>query len=180
MRIFLNIARTGVAPPGELLDIAAADVDAGAAGDGAASRVDRRRQGRLSQSVAGDHDLEALRRARQVAGPLPVMLHVGQTFSPLPKILELLKPGDIVTHLYSPPPHGILDDAGRVLPEVARGAPARHPVRRRQRPHRAHHLGRGGEGDARRLLARHDLVGHDRRRPHLPRVRPADRACRSS
>ena len=119
MRIFLNIARTGVASPGELMDIAAADVDA------AQQAMARHRawivgvKVRLSQTVAGDRDLEALRRARLVAGPLPVMLHVGQTFSPLPKILELLNPGDIVTHLYSPPPHGILDDAGRVMPEVA-------------------------------------------------------------
>jgi dihydroorotase len=119
VRIFLNIARTGVATPGELLNIAAADVDA------AKRALGRHRNWivgvkvRLSESVAGDHDLEALRRARQVAGPLPVMLHVGQTYSPLPKILALLNPGDIVTHPYSPPPHSILDDAGRVIPEIA-------------------------------------------------------------
>jgi len=53
-----------------------------------------------------------------------VMLHVGQTFSPLPKILELLERGDIVTHIYSPPPHSLLDAAGHVLPEV-RAARAR-------------------------------------------------------
>src|SRR6185436_4769815 len=74
---------------------------------------------RLSESVAGDHDLEALRRARQAAGPLPVMLHVGQTYSPLPKILALLNPGDIVTHPYSPPPHSVLTESGRVIPEIA-------------------------------------------------------------
>ena len=118
VRIFLNVARTGVTTPGELLDIAAADVEA------ARRAVARHRHWivgvkvRLSQTVAGEHDLEALRRARQVAGPLPVMLHVGQTFSPLPKILELLNPGDIVTHPYSPPPHGLLDDMGHVIPEV--------------------------------------------------------------
>jgi dihydroorotase len=118
VRIFLNIARTGVTGPGELRDIAAADVDA------ARRAIAQHRawivgvKVRLSQSVAGERDLEALRRARQAAGPLPVMLHVGQTFSPLPKILELLNPGDIVTHPYSPPPHGILDEAGHVLPDV--------------------------------------------------------------
>jgi dihydroorotase len=118
VRIFLNVARTGVTAQGELLDIAAADVEA------ARRAIERHRawiagvKVRLSQSVAGEHDLEAVRRARQVAGPLPVMLHVGQTFSPLPKILELLNPGDIVTHPYSPPPHAILDERGKVLPEV--------------------------------------------------------------
>src|SRR5206468_1238487 len=73
---------------------------------------------RLSETACGKQDLEALGRARQAAGPLPVMLHVGQTFSPLPRILELLSPGDIVTHPYSPPPHTILDDNGHVLREV--------------------------------------------------------------
>jgi len=119
VRIFLNVARTGVTTPGELLNIDAADVDA------ARRAIERHRawiagvKVRLSESVAGDHDLEALRRARQAAGPLPVMLHVGQTHSPLPKILELLNPGDIVTHPYSPPPHSLLTDAGRVIPEIA-------------------------------------------------------------
>ncbi|HEY7285750.1 MAG TPA: hypothetical protein VH497_09925 [Vicinamibacterales bacterium] len=118
VRIFLNVARTGVTGPGELLDIEAADVAAGRAA------MARHRdwivgvKARLSESVAGDHDLEAVRRARSLAGPLPVMLHVGQTYSPLPKILELLQPGDIVTHIYSPPPHSLLDDGGHVLPEI--------------------------------------------------------------
>ena len=118
VRIFLNVARTGVTAGGELMDIAAADVDA------AVRAMQQHREWiagvkvRLSQNVAGDHDLEAVRRARRVAGRLPVMLHVGQTFSPLPKILELLERGDIVTHIYSPPPHSLLDAAGHVLPEV--------------------------------------------------------------
>jgi dihydroorotase len=34
------------------------------------------------------------------------------------KILGLLKRGDIVTHMYAPEPHSILDDSGRVHPEV--------------------------------------------------------------
>src|SRR6202035_351481 len=127
VRIFLNVARTGVTAQGELLDIAAADIDA------ARRAIARHRDRivgikvRLSQTVAGEHDLEAVRRARLAAGPLPVMLHVGQTFSPLPKILQLLNPGDIVTHPYSPPPQGILDDAGHVIPEV--GAARRRGVR---------------------------------------------------
>ena len=75
---------------------------------------------RLSRSVAGANDLEALRRAQAIVAPtkLPVMVHMGDTVSPLPAILALLKPGDIVTHLYAPPPHGIFDERGRVLPEV--------------------------------------------------------------
>jgi dihydroorotase len=46
------------------------------------------------------------------------MIHMGQTTSPLSKLLPLLKRGDIVTHMFAPAPNGILDDAGRILPEV--------------------------------------------------------------
>jgi len=34
-------------------------------------------------------------------------------------ILPLLKRGDIVTHMYAPPPNGILDADGRLYPDVA-------------------------------------------------------------
>src|SRR2546428_10410266 len=75
---------------------------------------------RLSANVAGTDDLEALRRAQDAAAPfqLPVMIHIGQSVSPLRAILPLLKRGDIVTHMYAPAPNGILDDQGRVLPDV--------------------------------------------------------------
>ena len=75
---------------------------------------------RLSSNVAGDHDLEALRRAQEVARPLglPVMIHIGQGFSTVPQLLALLKPGDIVTHMYAFPPNTIFDGKGGVLPEV--------------------------------------------------------------
>ena len=122
VRILLNIAHLGNAPGGvgELLDIRSADVAA------ARRAIERNREwivgvkARLSRSYAGDNDLEAVRRARQVCDPLkiPIMVHVGDTAAPLPAILALLRPGDIVTHVYSPPPHSIMDDRGKVLAEV--------------------------------------------------------------
>ena len=117
-RVLINLARTGVQPEGELMDMSRADVAA------ARAAIARNRdmivgvKARLSFNVAGAGDLEALRRAQEVAGDLPVMIHMGQTVSPMPKILALLKLGDIVTHMYAPEPHSILDDSGRVLPEV--------------------------------------------------------------
>jgi len=58
--------------------------------------------------------------AQAAAAPfnLPVMIHVGQNFSPMRAILALLKRGDIVTHMYAPPPNSILDDQGRLFPDV--------------------------------------------------------------
>src|SRR5207253_1361141 len=75
---------------------------------------------RLSRDVAGPNDFEVLRRAQEVATSfnLPVMIHMGQTISPLPRLINLLKPGDVVTHMFAPPPNSIIDDAGHMLPEV--------------------------------------------------------------
>ena len=119
-RLLVNIARTGVAPGGELMDLTRADVGL------ARGAIARHRdvvvgvKARLSENVAGANDLEALRRAQEAAAPfnLPVMIHVGQNYSPMRAILALLKRGDIVTHMYAPPPNSILDDQGRLFPEV--------------------------------------------------------------
>jgi dihydroorotase len=120
-RVLVNIARTGViTPTGELHDINSANV---ALAQGAIARnrdVVVGVKARLSNNVAGANDLEALRRAQEAAAPfnLPVMIHVGQNYSPLRSILALLKRGDIVTHVYAPGMNGILDDKGVLFAEV--------------------------------------------------------------
>jgi dihydroorotase len=119
-RILVNIGRTGIIPEGDTKDLALADVGA------ARAAIEHHRdyvvgvKARLSENVAGMNDYEVLRRTAEVAGPagVAVMIHMGQTASPLSKLLPLLKRGDIVTHMFAPPPNGILDDAGRILPEV--------------------------------------------------------------
>ena len=121
-RALVNIARTGViSPAGELHDMNAANV---ALAQGAIARhrdVVVGVKARLSENVADANDLEALRRAQEAASPfnLPVMIHIGQSYSPMRAILPLLKRGDIVTHMYAPAPNGILDDKGRLFPDVA-------------------------------------------------------------
>lgn len=120
VRILLNLGRGGLGSVGELLDLAGADV-------ASARRVVEAHPGlivgmkaRLSHNAAGVNDLEAIRRAHQVTAPLglTLMVHIGQSVSPLPAILALLRPGDIVTHMFAPAPNGILDANGRVLPEA--------------------------------------------------------------
>ena len=63
-------------------------------------------------------DLAALRRAREAADAvrLPLMMH----WSNEPELLDLLRPGDIMTHPFNPPRAGpsLLDEQGRVLPQI--------------------------------------------------------------
>ena len=175
-RCLVNIARTGViTPAGELHDINNANV---VLAQGAIARnrdVVVGVKARLSNNVAGANDLEALRRAQEAAAPfdLPVMIHVGQNFSPLRSILALLKRGDIVTHMYAPGINGILDDKGRAAPGRDGGAPPRRHLRFRQRRRRSFRLGYGGEGDqagsvARHLLHRLEHDVEDQRRRRFP------------
>jgi dihydroorotase len=107
-------------PWGELLDLRYANVPL------AAKTIERNRdvilgvKVRLTRNIAGDHDLEALRRAREAADAvgLPLMVHIGGSYSSVPEILKLVKPGDVITHSFRGGEGGILNDDGRVLDEV--------------------------------------------------------------
>jgi dihydroorotase len=121
-RLLVNIARTGVkSPEGELHDLSLANVDLARGAIARHRDVVAGVKLRVSNDVVENNDLEALRRAQEAAAPfnLPVMIHVGQNFSPVRALLPLLKRGDIVTHMYAPPPNSILDDKGRLLPDVS-------------------------------------------------------------
>ncbi len=119
-RVLINIGRAGILPDGDTMDLKNADVEA------ARDAISKNRdfiagvKARLSRDVAGENDYEVLRRTQEVATSfgLPVMIHMGQTISPLPKLIEMLKRGDIVTHMFAPPPNSIIDDSGHILPEV--------------------------------------------------------------
>jgi len=119
-RVLINIGRAGILPEGDTMDLAHADV--AAARDAAAKHRDFivGVKARLSRDVAGMNDYEVLRRAQEVASSfgLPVMIHMGQTITPLARLLPLLKRGDIVTHMFAPPPNSIVDEHGAILPVV--------------------------------------------------------------
>jgi dihydroorotase len=119
-RVLINIGRTGILPEGDTMDLKRADV--GAARDAIAKNREFivGVKARLSRDVAGANDAEVLRRAQEVASAfgLPVMIHMGQTISPFSKLVDMLKRGDIVTHMFAPPPNSIVDDSGHILPEV--------------------------------------------------------------
>jgi dihydroorotase len=119
-RVLINIGRAGILPEGDTMDLQRADVDAARTAIATHRDTIVGVKARLSRDVAGTNDYEVLRRAQEVASSfgLPVMIHMGQTISPLGKLINLLKPGDIVTHMFAPPPNSIIDENGKLLPEV--------------------------------------------------------------
>jgi dihydroorotase len=119
----LNISSMGLISHdiGELEDLRWADVDA-------AVRVGRANRDhilgikvRLSKATTGTHDMDSLKRALEAAEGLGrfVMVHIGNTETPLEKLTALLRPGDVVTHAFTGHPHGVLDDAGKVIAGIA-------------------------------------------------------------
>ena len=118
-RMLINIGRAGILPEGDTMDLRLADVAA------AREAIVRNRdvvvgvKARLTRGVAAD-DVEVLRRAQEVATSfdLPLMIHMGQTASPLSRLLGQLKRGDIVTHMFAPPPNSVIADDDHILPEV--------------------------------------------------------------
>jgi len=123
---FLNIGATGMVSPevGELEDLRCIDRAA------ALRVIDAHRdliQGvkvRLSRDLAGANARVALTTALEVseAAGLPIMVHVGDTDIPLARILDELRPGDVLTHCFHGREEGILDARGRVLAEARRAA----------------------------------------------------------
>lgn len=75
---------------------------------------------RFSEQYTGKNDLEGMRRARVAADAarLPLMIHIGGSYTPLEEFLALMKKGDVVTHSFNSHPHGLLDANGKLLPEV--------------------------------------------------------------
>ena len=80
-----------------------------------------------SASHTGAFGLEAVKMARKAAelAGRPLMLHVGNAPPVIDDVLDLLRPGDIVTHTYHGKPGGVLTYGDGVLPAfreaVARG-----------------------------------------------------------
>jgi dihydroorotase len=75
---------------------------------------------RLTKDYTGSNDLEILARAVKAAeiSRLPLMVHIGDSYSPLPAILSRMRKGDVITHCYTSLPNGFLDANGKILPEV--------------------------------------------------------------
>jgi dihydroorotase len=118
---FVALAQHGVLnDPGELLNLGFADLDGSAQ-----AVIDNRDisvgiKVRLHKKSIGENSREALRLAIKAgeASKTPIMVHVGSTAIGMDEIADTLRPGDIITHCYTPQKPSIIDDRGKLLPLV--------------------------------------------------------------
>jgi dihydroorotase len=127
---FLHISSIGLAgglAPGEMLNIDYANVD------GCAKIVAENPDTilgvkvRITDSVVGQNGLEPLRRAikaAEVVGPgTRVMCHIGAAPGSMSDLLDLLRPGDVLTHAFTGAGNNVVQN-GQLLP-AARAAKQR-------------------------------------------------------
>jgi dihydroorotase len=121
MFAFVHISSIGLAgfPVGETLDIDYANVDAAARTVAENRDVVLGIKVRETRNVVGANGLEPLKRAllaaERAGGAARVMCHIGDAPGDLSTLLDLLRPGDILTHAYSGAGNNIVQ-GGRVLP----------------------------------------------------------------
>jgi dihydroorotase len=74
----------------------------------------------------GSERLRPIERARRLGDSLrlPLLVHIGESWSKeatpvhVDEVLKYLRPGDIVTHMFTAHPGGLLDDNGKLWPQV--------------------------------------------------------------
>jgi dihydroorotase len=77
-------------------------------------------------AALGPEELKPLARARQLGDNLhlPLLVHIGESWNksteppPIAEVLSRLRPGDIVTHMFTAHPGGLLDPNGKLWPQV--------------------------------------------------------------
>ena len=77
---------------------------------------------RLDRSAAGEMGVVPLRRAIEAAGAggVPVMAHVGTGPPDIDEVLDLLRPGDLVTHCTTGQTMALIDNTGRLRESAVR------------------------------------------------------------
>ena len=118
---FVALAQHGVLnDPGELENLRFADPEGAARSVTESPTVGVGIKVRLHKKSVGDNGREALRLAIQAgeACRAPVMVHVGNTGISMEEIVETLRPGDVVTHCYTPQQPAIVDESGKLRTAV--------------------------------------------------------------
>jgi len=120
---YVHISRMGLAgyPVGEMRNIAYADVRGAAHVARTYREICLGIKVRITKFIVGENGLDPLRKAIQAAeqAETSVMVHVYDIPGSLPELLAMLRPGDVITHVYMGTENGILDEQARLLPAVA-------------------------------------------------------------
>ena len=118
---FVHISSIGLSGGtlGEMLNIDYANVDACARALAENPDVVLGVKVRITDNVVGNNGVEPLRRARRAAElagkDFRVMCHIGSAPGSLADVLDLLRPGDILTHSYSGAGNNIVQN-GQLIP----------------------------------------------------------------
>ncbi|HQZ14025.1 MAG TPA: amidohydrolase/deacetylase family metallohydrolase [Devosia sp.] len=77
---------------------------------------------RIGGSISGDLRLVALQQALDAANAvdLPLMTHIGPPPPSYAEVVDMLRPGDILTHCYRPSPNAAVDENGKIIESVTR------------------------------------------------------------
>jgi dihydroorotase len=122
---FLHICQTGLATNPDIIAAASIDLDETlrvASDHKALIRGIKARMVSPALEILGMEMPRLAKRAAKESG-LPLMVHIGdtqKTYDPnvIRELLPLLEPGDIVTHLFTANPGGVLDANGKLVPEA--------------------------------------------------------------
>ena len=115
----LNISSMGMVGGNEipeLLDMRWAEVDKAVESWRANKEYVLGIKARLGRVQCLDNDVEALNRSLEAAEAMDgfVMIHVGNTATPLEDLCAMLRPGDVVTHSFGGMEDLLIDDSGKV------------------------------------------------------------------
>lgn len=124
---FLNISRIGLERTDELSQLEWIDRDEAVQAAAAYPDFIVGLKARISQSVVKENGIQPLKRARALSGEtkLPLMVHIGSAPPDISEVLELLQPGDVITHYLNGKSNNLFHADGRplqgLLEAVAKG-----------------------------------------------------------
>jgi len=122
---FLHISQTGLMTQPDIFAERSIDLDATLRTTAQYRGLIRGIKARMVSPALEIFGMEMPRLAKRAAreSGLPLMVHIGDTekrYDPnvIRELLPLLEPGDIVTHLFTANPGGVLDANGHLVPEA--------------------------------------------------------------
>jgi dihydroorotase len=122
---FLHICQTGLATSPDIIAPSSIDLDATLRVVDANRDLIKGIKARMVSPALEILGMEMPRLAKRAAreSGLRLMVHIGDTekrYDPgvIRELLPLLEPGDIVTHLFTANPGGVLDSGGKLVPEA--------------------------------------------------------------